>query len=585
MTREDGAGDGRHRRDRPGHSRRPGRARRPGRHRRPGRDPGRAAAADITAATGNRDVDVFVADMSAQGGPRAGGRGAGGYPRLDVLVNNVGGYWAHRHVTADGLEHTFALNHLAPFLLTNLLLDRLRATAPARVVTVSSGAQSMGRIDFDDLQGERGYAGQRAYNQSKLANVMFTYELARRLEGTGVTANVLHPGVVRTGFGAGGRTPLDAAAAAACAPVHEDPRSRCRDLCLPGVGPELDGVSGVYFANRRPERKSSSAQLRRGRARRLWGRARSWSDSPPHTDARKGPHETRSASGRLRRTRRAGCDGRHAGGGRPGLRRGGHRRLSLMDHYFQLEFLGDATEPMLEGYTTLGFLAAHTSTVELQLLMTGVTYRHPGILAKTVATLDVLSGGRAALGIGAAWYEREHRGLGVPFPPLAERFERLDETLQVVRQMWSDDNGPFHGRHFDLAETVCSPQPLPGRRSWSAAAGRRRRCAWWPSTPTPATSSPAEVPPDAGRPQAVRAAGVVRARGPPYDDIRRTVLWNAPIGPDAAGGAAFVEEMRALADVGVQEVHVMPLPPTSSADPVGFVRALGEHVVPTLRGL
>ena len=124
------------------------------------------------------------------------------YPRLDVLVNNVGGFWAHRHVTADGLEHTFAVNHLAAFLLTNLLLERLKASAPARVVTVSSGAQAMGRIDFDDLQGARKYSGQRAYNQSKLANVMFTYELARRLEGTGVTANVLHPGVVRTAFGA-----------------------------------------------------------------------------------------------------------------------------------------------------------------------------------------------------------------------------------------------------------------------------------------------------------------------------------------------------------------------------------------------
>ena len=124
------------------------------------------------------------------------------YPRLDVLVNNVGGFWAHRHVTADGLEHTFALNHLAPFLLTSLLLNRLTASAPARIVTVSSGAHARGRIDFDDLQGERNYSGQRAYSQSKLANVMFTYELARRLEGTGVTATVLHPGVVRTSFGA-----------------------------------------------------------------------------------------------------------------------------------------------------------------------------------------------------------------------------------------------------------------------------------------------------------------------------------------------------------------------------------------------
>jgi retinol dehydrogenase-14 len=116
-------------------------------------------------------------------------------------VNNVGGSWAHRRVTADGLEHTFALNHLAAFLFTHELRDLLVASAPARVVTVSSGAQAMGRIDLDDLQGERSYSGQRAYNQSKLANVLFTYELARRLEGTGVTATVLHPGVVRTAFG------------------------------------------------------------------------------------------------------------------------------------------------------------------------------------------------------------------------------------------------------------------------------------------------------------------------------------------------------------------------------------------------
>ena len=134
--------------------------------------------------------------------------------------------------------------------------------------------------------------------------------------------------------------------------------------------------------------------------------------------------------------------------------------LSFMDHYLQLEFLAGAEDPMLEGYTALGFLAAHTTSVELQLLMTGVTYRHPGLLAKIVSTLDVLSGGRAALGIGAAWYEREHRALGVPFPPLAERFERLEETLQIVHQMWGADDGPFQGTHYQLAETINSPQPL-----------------------------------------------------------------------------------------------------------------------------
>ena len=134
--------------------------------------------------------------------------------------------------------------------------------------------------------------------------------------------------------------------------------------------------------------------------------------------------------------------------------------LSLMDHYFQMERLFPAEEPLLEGYAGVSFLAAHTSRARLGLLVTGVTYRHPGLLAKIVATLDVLSGGRAELGIGAAWYEREHAGLGVPFPPVAERFERLEETLRICRQMWSPDNGGFDGKHYQLAETLCVPQPI-----------------------------------------------------------------------------------------------------------------------------
>ena len=115
---------------------------------------------------------------------------------------------------------------------------------------------------------------------------------------------------------------------------------------------------------------------------------------------------------------------------------------------------------MLEGYTTLGYLAAVTERVRLGLLVTGATYRHPGLLAKTVTTVDRLSGGRAMLGIGAAWYEREHRGLGVPFPSMAERFERLEETLQICLQMWSGDDGPYVGRHFQLDETICVPPAL-----------------------------------------------------------------------------------------------------------------------------
>jgi F420-dependent oxidoreductase-like protein len=138
----------------------------------------------------------------------------------------------------------------------------------------------------------------------------------------------------------------------------------------------------------------------------------------------------------------------------------GVEAISLMDHYFQLDFIGPPELPMLEGYTALGFLAGQTSRLRLHLLVTGVTYRQPALLAKIVSTLDVLSGGRALLGLGAAWFEREHRGLGVPFPPVAERFERLDETLQIVRQMWSDNDGPFHGTHYRLEETINSPQPV-----------------------------------------------------------------------------------------------------------------------------
>jgi F420-dependent oxidoreductase-like protein len=142
----------------------------------------------------------------------------------------------------------------------------------------------------------------------------------------------------------------------------------------------------------------------------------------------------------------------------------GVRTLSVMDHWFQMEMLWPAEEPMLEGYTALSFAAAKTERLRFRLLVGGVTYRHPGLLAKTITTLDVLSGGRAELGLGAAWYEREHLGLGVPFPPLRERYERLEETLQICFQMWSDDNGPYAGRHYRLAETLCSPQPVSSPR-------------------------------------------------------------------------------------------------------------------------
>ena len=173
-----------------------------------GRDPERTnrTAREIRAASGGR-VDAFVADLSNQSQVRRlADELLERLPRIDVLVNNAGGYWSTRRTSADGLEYTFALNHLAPFLLTNLLLDRLEHTAsdvgaPARMVMVSSYVHKQGRIDFADIQGERGYTGARAYSQSKLANILFTYELARRVDATSVVANALHPGVVSTSLG------------------------------------------------------------------------------------------------------------------------------------------------------------------------------------------------------------------------------------------------------------------------------------------------------------------------------------------------------------------------------------------------
>jgi len=237
-----------------------------------GRDQARteAAAASIRAAAGSPAVDAFAADMSIQAGVRRlAAQVADTYPRLDVLVNNVGGFWAHRHVTADGLERTFALNHLAPFLLTNLLLARLTASAPARILTVSSGAHARGRIDFGDLQGERNYSGQRAYSQSKLANVMFTYELARRLDGTGVTATVLHPGVVRTGFGAEDREAYLAVLIRVARVFMKTPAQGADTPVYLASSPQVEGISGRYFVNRKPK-TSSNASRDTTAAARLW---------------------------------------------------------------------------------------------------------------------------------------------------------------------------------------------------------------------------------------------------------------------------------------------------------------------------
>jgi NAD(P)-dependent dehydrogenase (short-subunit alcohol dehydrogenase family) len=236
-----------------------------------GRSPERAkaAAAQLRQQTGNAAVEYLVADLSAQAEIRRLAEAfRQRYDRLDVLVNNAGAMFLRREETVDGLERTFALNHLAYFLLTHRLLPVLRASAPARIVNVASAAHVGARLDFDDLQSRRGYRGFRAYGRSKLANVLFTYELARRLAGTGVTANALHPGFVGTGFGqqtAGRLAPLwRVVQLFALSPEHGAQTS----IYLAG-SPAVEGVTGQYFVKQQPVR-SSPASYDEAVARHLW---------------------------------------------------------------------------------------------------------------------------------------------------------------------------------------------------------------------------------------------------------------------------------------------------------------------------
>ncbi|MGH7733680.1 MAG: LLM class F420-dependent oxidoreductase [Gemmatimonadales bacterium] len=251
---------------------------------------------------------------------------------------------------------------------------------------------------------------------------------------------------------------------------------------------------------------------------------------------------------------------------------GGVRELTLMDHWFQMEGFAPATDPMLEGYTSLGFLAGRTERITLGLLVTGVTYRHPGLLAKIVATLDVLSGGRAQLGIGAAWYDREHLGLGVPFPPVAERFERLEEALQICLQMWSDDDGPFEGTHYQLAETICEPRPIAAPRPPVMIGGSgERKTLRLVARYADACNLFATDPDQVGHKLDV-LRGHCNAELRDYDTVTKTILWS---GRDPfADTAAFLEDMAAYARLGVEMVILMP-----GGDPVAYARRVGSELV------
>ena len=251
--------------------------------------------------------------------------------------------------------------------------------------------------------------------------------------------------------------------------------------------------------------------------------------------------------------------------------------LSLPDHFLQVPYVGPVHEPVLEGYTALAFLAAHTERVELQLLDGSATMRHPAWLAKTVATLDVLSGGRARLAIGPGWYEQEHRALGVPFPPLRDRFEQLEEALQVVRLMWSGEDRPFSGDHYRLASTLCSPLPFRQVPLMVMGVGERkalRIVAKYADACHLFAGGDSDAAFVAGKLAALREHCEAEGRDP--SEISNTILWT----DEVSHPGTFLERMREMADVGVDEVHVR-----LSEHPVELARALGEHVVPALHEL
>jgi F420-dependent oxidoreductase-like protein len=252
---------------------------------------------------------------------------------------------------------------------------------------------------------------------------------------------------------------------------------------------------------------------------------------------------------------------------------GGMTMFTLADHFFQMEAMGRAEDPFLECYSSLGFLAGQTERITLTALVTGVTYRYPGVLAKVVTTLDVLSRGRSMFGIGAAWYEREHVGLGIPYPPVRERFEMLEETIQICRQMWSDNDGPYEGKHYRLAETLCEPQPIRRPPILIGGGGEKktlRLVAQYADVWNSTAQSVDEL---------AHKIGVLnehcRAVGRDPSEIRKTAgMFRDPF-EDLDD---YLKTVQSYAELGIDLINVGPLP--GNPDPVGFVRRLGDELVP-----
>jgi F420-dependent oxidoreductase-like protein len=254
---------------------------------------------------------------------------------------------------------------------------------------------------------------------------------------------------------------------------------------------------------------------------------------------------------------------------------GGCETMTLMDHWFQMEQRAPATDPMLEGYTSLGFLAGQTTRLKLGLLVTGVTYRYPGLLAKTIATLDVLSAGRAFLGIGAAWYEKEHLALGVPYPPISQRFEMLEEAIQICEQMWSDNEGPYEGKHYQLAETICRPRPLQSPRPPILIGGSGEQ----KTLKLVAKYADACNLFDVGLEELQRKLAILDAHcetvGRDPASIQRTAIAAGDALADVDG---FLAKMERFAALGISQVWIAP----PGADPAGYVARLTETVLPRL---
>jgi alkanesulfonate monooxygenase len=252
----------------------------------------------------------------------------------------------------------------------------------------------------------------------------------------------------------------------------------------------------------------------------------------------------------------------------------GFRKLSVMDHVWQIRPIGPLENDMLEAYTTLGFLAAKTKRVQLLAWVTAAVYREPGLLAKCISTLDVLSEGRAWLGIGAAWNEEESRGLGLPFPPTAERFERLEETLEIFLQMCSGEDGPYRGKHYQLARTLNSPLPLqrPHPPILIGGGGERKTLRL--------VARYAQACNLFASPDLEHKLDVLRRHcadvGRDYDEIEKTVMLPLDVGVDAANVDELLSHLEAMAKLGIQHVHGR----LTDVEKITPIEIMGERVIP-----